>query len=75
SVDLTIHLFAAPRPGWILSHHKARMAGDGYASLENTIWGVGPSGEPGDFELVAHCTQQMVFSFPDGAPPPDELEL
>jgi len=72
SVDLTLHLFTDPRPGWILSHSRARIADDGYASLECALWD--PTGDDGP-RLVAHATQLMFFTFPEGTPPPDQLEL
>ncbi len=72
SVDLTVHLFADPRPGWILSHSKARIADDGYASLECSLWD--PTGDDGA-QLVAHATQLMFFTFPAGTPSPDQLRL
>ena len=72
SVDLTMHLFSAPRPGWILSHSRARIGAEGYVSLESNLWD--PGGDDGP-ELVAHATQQMFFSFPDGPPPADQLIL
>jgi acyl-CoA thioesterase len=72
SVDLTVHLFDPPGPGWILSHNRARLAGDGYASVESALWA--PSGDDGP-RLVAHATQQVFFSFPDGAPSPELLTL
>ena len=34
SVDYTLHLFGPAPPGWLLAHHRARHAGDGYASVE-----------------------------------------
>jgi len=65
SSDLTIHLCGDAGPGWLLSHNRARWAGDGYASVEMTLW------DP-DRGLVACATQVMYFVFPDGPPPPDE---
>ncbi|HJQ82615.1 MAG TPA: thioesterase family protein [Candidatus Binatia bacterium] len=64
SADLTVHLLADAGPGWLLSHNRARWAGDGYASVEMALWD-GP-------RLVAHATQVMVFLFPDGPPSPAE---
>lgn len=61
SVDYTLHLFRAPSPGWLLAHHKARHAGDGYASVELSLWDPSPSEGPA---LVAYGTQVMLFSFP-----------
>jgi acyl-CoA thioesterase len=58
SVDYTLHLFRPAPPDWLLAHHKARHAGDGYASVELSLWDpVGP-------HLVAYGTQVMLFSFP-----------
>jgi hypothetical protein len=66
SADLTVHCFADAGPGWLLAHNRARTAGDGYASVEMTLW---------DHErgLVAYATQMMVFSFPDGPPSPEQI--
>ncbi len=61
SADLTVHLFGDAGPGWLLSHNRARAAGDGYASVEMTLWD--PSRG-----LVAYATQMMFFTFPDGSP-------
>jgi acyl-CoA thioesterase len=62
SVDYTLHVFAPASPGWLLAHHKARHAGDGYASVELALWDptAGPAGAP---RLVAHGCQVMLFSF------------
>lgn len=57
SADFTIHLLGPARPGWLLAHNKARHAGDGYASLEMTLW------DPADHSLVAWATQVMFFTF------------
>jgi acyl-CoA thioesterase len=57
SVDLTVHLFKAPRPGWLLAHNRARHAGDGYASVDMALW------DPTDGALVAYATQLMFFAF------------
>jgi acyl-CoA thioesterase len=65
SVDLTVHLFAAPRSEWVLGHNRARHAGEGYASLDMALW------DP-EVGLVAYGTQQMLFLFPDGPPPPEQ---
>jgi hypothetical protein len=66
SADLTVHLFADAGPGWLLAHNRARAAGDGYASVEMSLW------DP-TRGLVAYATQMMFFNFPDGPPPPDRL--
>jgi acyl-CoA thioesterase len=63
SADLTVHLFAPAGPGWLLSHNRARWAGDGYASVEMTLWDL-------THGLVAYATQMMLFLFPDGPPTP-----
>jgi acyl-CoA thioesterase len=57
SADFTVHLFRAPRPGWLLAHNKARHAGDGYASVDMALW------DPTDWSLVAYSTQLMFFAF------------
>lgn len=61
SADLTIHLLGDAGPGWLLSHNRARWAGEGYASVEMMLW------DP-DRGLVAYATQMMLFVFPDGPP-------
>jgi len=66
SADLTVHLFADAGPGWLLAHNRARAAGDGYASVEMSLW------DP-ERGLVAYATQMMFFSFPDGSPPAERL--
>jgi acyl-CoA thioesterase len=60
SVDLAIHLLAAPTPGWLLAHNRARQAGDGYASVEMALWDPHADGGPA---LVAYATQLMFFAF------------
>lgn len=57
SADFTIHLLGPARPGWLLAHNRARHAGDGYASLEMSLW------DPTDWSLVAYATQVMFFTF------------
>jgi acyl-CoA thioesterase len=57
SVDLTVHVFGAPEPGWLLAHNRARFAGDGYASVDMALW------DPSDGALVAYATQLMFFAF------------
>ena len=61
SADLTVHVVGDAGPGWLLAHNRARWAGDGYASTEITLW------DP-ERGLVAHATQIMLFTFPDGPP-------
>lgn len=58
SIDLTVHLFAPARTEWILAVNRARLAGDGYASVEMELWSAG--------SLVAYGTQLMFFAFPEG---------
>jgi acyl-CoA thioesterase len=62
SADLTVHLIGDAGPGWLLSHNRARWAGDGYASVEMTLWDPARG-------LVAYATQMMLFTFPEGPPP------
>jgi acyl-CoA thioesterase len=62
SADLTVHLLGDATSEWILAHKRAHHAGDGYASLELTMWD-----EAG--VVVAFATQMMLFSFPEGPPP------
>ncbi len=57
SADYTVHLFGSTEPGWLLGHSRARWAGDGYASVEMTLWH-GERREP-----VAYATQIMFFAF------------
>ena len=59
SADFTIHLLGRARPGWLLAHNRARHAGDGYASVEMTLW------DPTEKTLVAYATQVMFFAFFD----------
>ena len=63
SADITIHLLGDAGPDWLLAHNRARWAGDGYASVEVTLWDPARG-------LVAYATQVMLFSFPDGPPSP-----
>lgn len=65
SADLTVHVFGDAGPGWLLAHNRARWAGDGYASVEMSLWDPARG-------LVAYATQMMFFSFPDG--PPSEAQ-
>ena len=67
SADLTVHLLGPAPRGWVLARNRARHAGDGYASLEVELW------DPDTRDLVAYGTQMMIFRFPDGPPPPEEL--
>lgn len=65
SADLTVHLLADHRSDWVLAHNRAHAAGDGYASLSIELWDAEQS------TLSAVGTQMMVFTFPDGPPPPE----
>jgi acyl-CoA thioesterase len=65
SVDLTVHLFAEPKSEWLLGHHRARWAGDGYVSVSVNLW------DPA-VGLVAYATQVMFLVFPEGPPVGDE---
>ena len=67
SCDLTVHLLDDAHTEWVLAVNRARYAGDGYASTEMEIW------DETCEHLIAFATQQMVFVFPDGPPPPEEL--
>jgi acyl-CoA thioesterase len=60
SVDFTLHVFGAAGPGWLLAHHRARHAGDGYASVDGALWDPSADGGPA---LVAYSTQVMLFTF------------
>jgi len=57
SIDLTVHLFAPATEEWLLAVNRARIAGDGYASVEMELWSAGA--------LVAYGTQLMFFAFLD----------
>jgi len=66
SCDLTVHMLGDAHTEWMLAVNRCRRASEGYASAEMEIW-------DGTCEhLVAYATQQMVFVFPDGPPPPEE---
>jgi acyl-CoA thioesterase len=65
SADLTVHLLGDHRADWILARSRARHAGDGYASLEVELW------DPDRETLCAVGTQMMIFTFPEGPPPPE----
>ena len=62
SADLTVHILGEARSEWLLAHNRARYAGEGYASVEMTLWDQSET-------LVAYGTQMCIFSFPDGPPP------
>jgi acyl-CoA thioesterase len=66
SLDLTVHLFAPPRSDWVLGYNRARVAGEGYASAEMTLW------DP-EVGVVAYGTQQMLLVFPEGPPNGDQV--
>jgi hypothetical protein len=44
-------------PGWLLGHSRARWAGDGYASVEMTLWNEALT------RPVGYATQVMFFAF------------
>lgn len=67
SADLTVHLLGPTPRGWVLARNRARWSGDGYASLEVELW------DPETRALVAYGTQMMIFTWPDGPPPPEDL--
>jgi len=57
SADYTLHALGPVPPGWLLCHVRARSGGDGYASVEMTLW-------PEDrARPVAYATQVMFFAF------------
>lgn len=58
SVDYTLHVLGPASPGWMLAHMRARHAGDGYASIEASLWDL--TAEP---RLVAYATQLALFTF------------
>jgi acyl-CoA thioesterase len=59
SADLTVHLLAPVRTEWLMTHDRARWAGDGWASAESTLWDE-------DRNLVAYATQLMLFTYQGG---------
>jgi hypothetical protein len=65
SADQTVHIMGDAGPGWLLSHNRARWAGDGYASVEMTLWDPARG-------VVAYATQMMLFTFPYGPPSPEQ---
>jgi acyl-CoA thioesterase len=65
SADLTVHLLGEHRAEWVLARTRAHHAGDGYASVQVELW----DAEAGT--LSAYGTQMMLFTFPDGPPPPE----
>jgi acyl-CoA thioesterase len=66
SCDLTVHMLGDAHTEWILAVNRCRRASAGYASAEMEIWDATLE------HLVAYATQQMIFVFPDGPPPPDQ---
>ncbi|HYD47275.1 MAG TPA: thioesterase family protein [Terriglobales bacterium] len=62
SVDLSMHILAECRSGWVLAHNQARHAGDGYASGDISLWDCGTEGADPP-RLVAYATQIFCFSF------------
>jgi acyl-CoA thioesterase len=65
SADLTVHLLDDHRSEWVLARSRAHHAGDGYASVQVELW------DPDHSTLCAFATQMMIFTFPDGPPPPE----
>lgn len=61
SADLTVHLCEPAGSEWILAHDRARWAGDGWASIESTLWDEHRS-------LVAYATQMVLFTYMDDQP-------
>ena len=57
SVDLTLHVLGPARADWLLVHNKARVATDGYASVESVLW------DPATRTPAAYATQVMFFAF------------
>ena len=64
SVDLTVHLLADATSDWLLGVNTARWAGDGYASVDCTMWDCGDDGRDAP-RLVAYATQLCLFTFLD----------
>jgi acyl-CoA thioesterase len=64
SCDLTVHLFDDTKAEWILARNRARIAANGYASVDLELW------DP-DGRLLAYATQVMFLFFPQG--PPERL--
>jgi acyl-CoA thioesterase len=62
SVDLTFHLLGSCRSEWVFAHNLARQAGEGYASVDMTLWDLGPDGNDKG-RLVAYATQVCFFTF------------
>jgi acyl-CoA thioesterase len=56
SADLTVHLCAPLRTEWLLAHDRARWAGDGWASIETTLWDE-------QRDLVGYATQMVFFTY------------
>lgn len=50
---------------WVLARSRAHGAGDGYASTQVELW------DTDSGTLSAYATQMMIFTFPDGPPPPE----
>jgi hypothetical protein len=61
SLDLTLHVLGPAAPDWLLVHNRARVAGDGYASVESVLW------DPASRTPAAYATQVMFFAFLDPA--------
>lgn len=58
SVDLTMRFFADTEQEWFLTRSVCHWAGDGYASLETTLWDL-------DRRLLAHGGQMVLLRYPD----------
>jgi acyl-CoA thioesterase len=65
SADLTVHLLGDHRAEWVLARNRARHSGDGYASIDIELWDADAG------TLSAYATQIMIYTFPDGPPPPE----
>lgn len=63
SADLTVRLFGEVRSEWLLAHHRAVHAQNGYVSLSQELW------DPP--HLVAQATQLAFVSFPEDVPAAD----
>jgi acyl-CoA thioesterase len=72
SADLTFHLLGPCRSEWVFAHNLARHAGEGYASVDMSLWDFGPDGHD-EGRLVAYATQVCFFTFarPAGLPGAD----
>jgi hypothetical protein len=62
SVDLSVHVLDECRSPWVLTHNRARYAGDGYASADMALWDCGPDCDQ-EPRLVVYATQLFLFTF------------